>query len=195
MIRKRKALYFLSTVVVLILAGFYIYAFKLPYFVLDEKERTRVVDSIKSSHQLPERFYEIYNIVYPNSLEQNQLQYLIAKEFSNSNERRECPCRLASYGSEWTSSLRLNLPQKTFFVESFATQRKCLNYYASKIVFDKNTKGIEEASIMLFNKQLVELDDDELIEIILIMSNPSFFNKDRYPDRLKSAVESYKKLI
>lgn len=196
-IRKKKLLLILIIITFIIILPIYIYVFKLPYFTIKEEERKYIENLIKTSPELPDRFYEIYDIIYPKSLKQEQLNYLIDRSFNNIKEQVECPCRLAAYNNQWVSRYRLSLPQMTFFIEGFASQKECLNYYASKFQFSKDIIGIKDVSIILYGKEINTLNDREYIELILIMENRHFYNKTRHheiiEEKINKSMQSGKK--
>lgn len=189
--QKRKLLFTLIIIAFIIILSAYLYAFKLPYFTIEKEDRVAIENSIKSSPELPNRFYEIYNIIYPRSLEQGQLNFLLDRSFKNIKEQSECPCRLAAYNNQWVSRYRISLPQMTFFIEDFASQTECLNYYASKFHFNKDIIGINKASLALYNKEINDLYDREYIELILMMENSYFYNKTRHNKIIKERINNY----
>jgi len=187
--RKKTFGFILVMLLTVAIAG-YLYLFRLPYFAIAEKDRTDIIHSIKSAPGLPERFYEVYGLIYPEALEQSQFQYLIRKEFGNIYRKSECPCRLATYYSHLTSRYRISLPQMTFFVEDFVTPKECLNFYAGRIFFGEGITGVSSASENLFNKALADLEDKEYAELIIIMENPSYYNRARRPEAIQGRINS-----
>ena len=186
---NKKLLLTIVLIVLVFVTILYIYTYQLAYLTTDKIERTRIENSLKSSPKLPDRFYEIYNVIYTNSLEQGQLSFFIDRNIKN-NYRSECPCRLVSDKNDWISSYQLNLVHRTFFLESFASQKECLNYYASKFIF-KNNIGLNNVSIAIFGKKIDNLDDKEYIELVLIMENPSFYNRGRDSEFMDKTINKY----
>lgn len=189
---KTKLIFTAISIGIIFILIIFTYVYYIPYLTTEKSERTRIESIIGSTPELPIRFYEIYNTIYPKSLDQGQLFYLVGREFNN---RSECPCRLAASATEWISSYRLSLPQKTFFIESFASQKECLNYFASITYFGNDIRGIKNASLAMFNKNIEDLNDKEYIEIILVMKNPSLYNKKRHPEFVTKRIDEIIKKI
>ncbi len=153
-----------------IIISIFLYFKLIGFIVYDKTIRNEFVNEIKSSPVLPERFYVIYNKIYPQSINGNQWIYLIRRTlFKKGNN--ECPCRLASFESKRPWHENTNVSLYTSHIENFVSQKECLNYYA-------NQKNINQISEKLFNKGLFALNDNEIIELILVMEHPSFSRID-----------------
>jgi hypothetical protein len=168
--------------IVLVSFGLYIYLTKSVYWEIDKKDRIEIVSAIKSASVLPDRFYYIYNKIYPNSLEKRQLYYF----FNRDDGKAECPCRLAGYKASVVYDI--HLANLVFWLENEVSQNECLNYFAAEVDLLDNTIGVLRASGYYFNKKLEDLTDYEFIELIVMIENPSLYNKKRNADRLKNRV-------
>lgn len=164
------------------ISAIYIYFTKAAYWKIDRESRDWAISEIKSAPTLPNRFYDIYNQIYSGALENGQLHYLLNRDNTDS----ECPCRLAAY--ELLSIYDIQLITATFWLENQVTQKECLNYYMSDFKFGNNISGIFEASIFYYQKDIVELDNREIIELLIMMRNPALYNKNRNNERLEKGV-------
>ena len=169
MARGRILLKRLSFIILSVAFGFFIcilFYFKFGgYFLIGKEERVNFVNKVKSSPQLPDRFYEAYNVVYPNSLQGGQLDYFIGRDIKKRNNV-ECPCRLAAYDSGFTEYVYKNLPLTVFYLENYVSQKECLNYYANQIRFREGIIGVKQASRIFFERDIEELDVDECVRLV-----------------------------
>ena len=58
-----------------------------------------------------------------------------------------------------------------------------------------NQKGIYNASEYYYEKDLKDLSSKEQLELIIMMKNPAYYNKRRFPKRLKREAETLDKEI
>ena len=167
--------------------GLYIYSTKSAYWKISKDNQEEIISIIQSAPALPERFYYLYNKIYPGSLDYGQLHY-----FLNRNKGyAECPCRLAGY--KFSTLYNIHLTQLTFWLEEKVSPKECLNYYAAHMDFSNQINGILQASNYYFDKNIRDLSDYELIELIIILENPTLYNKNRKSDRLNKRVNDIMK--
>lgn len=169
-----------SIVILVSLLGSYTYFTKFVYFKVKKDERDKIVWSVKAAPPLPLRFYDIYNKVYSNTLNHGQLYYLFNRE------NNECPCRLASY--DFSSAYKIHLVNFTFWLESQASQKECLTYYLANVDLLHNTKGVFQASEYYSNKSIDNLSDYELLKLIVIIENPSYYNADKLNEKVNNIL-------
>jgi len=150
------------------------------YFILDKPDREELISDIKNSPRLPERFYEIYNTMYRNSLSPDSRMHFFNHE-ADADSRTYCACREATYAKHYPShSGSIEVLILTNFLEQNMSQKECLNYYVKKkawwfkgnILYDMENKN-----------------DSEIIELFLMLENSSLYDKDRNPERVKSKVD------
>ena len=173
--------------IILILSGFYVWLNQRIDHVIDKETYNHFVEEIKTSEDLPERFYEIYGQVTEfnkNSTINRFIFYLIVQ-----NKRKSCPCMEASYGivydtfDTWTVALAL---------DKEVSPKKCLDFYLSRFAFSYHLRGIKNASKFYYQKDLEQLSDDEMLELSIMTMSPTFYNKFRNPERLRDQVEKVK---
>lgn len=174
-----------------VLFGFYFWLNHRLDKVIDRRTYDYLVETIKTSQDLPDKFYEIYGQVteYDEKSTLNKfLFYKIAALLSFDHLRRvknSCPCIEANYGIEsntfdtWTVGLAL---------DKDVSPKKCLDFYLSEFDFLFSVKGIQNASRFYYHKELNQLSDNEMLELSVMTLNPSYFNKVRKPEKLKLKV-------
>lgn len=159
------------------------------YFFLDSSLKKELIELIETSPNLPERFYELYEVAYPKSLENNYLRYIIDKQILEKHES-ELPSISIAYNSNlgW-SRFAIKQIMLTFYIEDKTTQKECLNFYAQDFDFLYKNVGVERASLFYFEKELENLNDREMMSLIVMMKNPSLYNPIRKPERVETKVE------
>lgn len=149
------------------------------YFLIEKSHREQFISDIKNSPQLPERFYVIYETMYPDSLSPDTWMHFF-NHGADSNGQTYCACREAFYVGLYplyVSSIDAMLI--TNYIEQNVSQRECLNYYVKKSAW-----WFKPSPLLNVNT----LTDTEIIELFLRFENSSFYNKDRFPDRVQSKV-------
>jgi hypothetical protein len=142
------------------------------YIILDKSNREQFISEIKNSPQLPERFYEIYSAMYPNSLTPNSWMHEINHE-ADTDSKSYCVCREAFYAGLYPSYVNsVEMMLVTNHAEQNVSQRECLNYYIKK-------KARWFKGHILY--KIEEKSDSEIVEIILLLENSSLYDKDRNP--------------
>lgn len=192
--RKKNILLIIFIFPITIIIGM-LYFVKLGgYFILNKAETGVYINDIKNSPELPNRFYEIYNIIYPDALDNNAWEHFLNKTLEKNDS--PCACEEVIYIS-WhplhtkTSEVIL----LTSLTEDYASQKECLRYYASKFVFPNKIIGVRNAAVQYFHKQIYFLSDSEFTELILIMKNPFIYNKKRYPNRVRADINNILKKL
>jgi hypothetical protein len=182
--RKRTiTIYLISIIFIISLFSFFKFGGN---FIINKTEKEEYIDEIKNSPELPGRFYEIYNVIYSNALETNSWTFLFNREFSEIHSH--CPCREVTFTAWYPLHAGFAMILLTNLTENYTSQKECLNYHADKYHFLHNITGIQNEARYLFGKELEKLNDEELIEIILEMDNPAFYNKKRYPDKMQAQI-------
>jgi len=177
----------ITTSTILILFGLYLWLNQRIDNVVDKATYNSLVEEIKASENLPDRFYEIYGQVteFDEMLTTNKfLFYRLVL-----NKRKPCPCVDASYGVTHNTVDNLTVG---LALDKDVSPKKCLDFYLSKFDFLHHTIGIQNASNFYYQKDLEELSDDEMLELSVMTINPSIYNKIRNPEKLKEKVTEIK---
>jgi hypothetical protein len=184
--RKKILLTIYVTLIILIIGLFSFIKFG-GYFLINKADREAYITEIKNSPELPDRFYEIYNVVFPDALETGSWKYLFNREFGKTYNN--CPCREATYTGWYLRHIGFDMTLLTNMTENHASQKECLNYFTAKTEFPNKIIGIQDASIHFFNKSVSQLNDPELAELVLMMQNPYFYNKKQRPEITQARVD------
>ncbi|MEX0812004.1 MAG: transglycosylase domain-containing protein [Chitinophagales bacterium] len=169
------------------------------YLQTDTKKE--LVASIKQSKELPENFLQAYCKLYPGSLKSNYWGY-VTEHLINKNSDRRCPCRKVAL---FTSSENINYSRGFYKLaptmiglelEDYVSQEQCLNYISSKYNFLRDVNGVWDASWAYFNKDLQDLNNEELAGLLSIIENPVLYDMKRHPDLFdKKRKEIIKKIV
>ena len=165
---------------------------------ITEKQLIELISEIKSSKDLPNRFYELYDKEYPKSLDYSTNKLLLKNLFSK--EKYNSPSITASIISGFSTNhnrdSRLTKPREYILslkLEEETTQKQCLNWVTEKYDFTNRIIGIENASMFYFQKDLEKLNDEELTKLIVIMINPSLYNPSRRKELFENKVKELMK--
>ena len=182
-----KILLFSTILIIFILLGLYIWLKQRVYNVVDKEIYNHLVENIRVSEDLPERFYEIYGQVTEFDENSTTNKFIFFRLLQG--DSKPCPCVNASYGVVFntidTWSVGISLDKDVL-------PKKCLDFYLSRLGFPYSIIGIQNASQFYYKKDLEELSDNEMLELSVMTINSFFYNKIRNPDRLKEEVEKIK---
>ena len=64
-----------------------------------------------------------------------------------------------------------------------------INYYLQNVDFVYNNKGVYEASNYYFQKELSELNFEQMATLIIMTNNPSLYNPKRRPELIKKRIK------
>ncbi len=156
------------------------------YLFVDSGLKNDLISVIEESEDLPDRFYDLYELAYPNSINNHSHLSLF---FNNllGKRKNDCPCGQVAYMSPYNYGWQKVL--FTFHLEGYVSQKQCLNLLVNKMDFLYGNLGINSASSFYYNKKLKDLSSNEMLELILMMDNPSFYNKLKRPEMLKKKVD------
>lgn len=190
----KKLLIIASICFVSICISVYLFCEYGGYVLLDKEHCAESVSLIKRSPTLPPRFYTLYNKVYPNTLNKNLWRFyakafLLARVYrDNNNIYREVSYTLGYY------RIKDFIPA-TFYLKDQVSPEQCLNCMMQRYDFLNNARGIRNASRFYYDKELEHLNDKEMIGLIVMIKNPSYFNKLRFPERHERKVKEILKMI
>ena len=150
-----------------------------------EKELTEFVTKVKFAKELPDRFYQLYEKENPNILSYGLNRQIFSGLFSS--DFMKSPSLLAAMISDIsrkdTDSTKISNRKAytlAWKLEEETTQKECLNWVLENYKFDLYIHGINELANFYFKKEVSELSDRELNDIIALMKKPSIVS---VPDR------------
>jgi hypothetical protein len=163
---------------VILIIGLFSYIRFAGYLLLNKQGKEKLISEIQNSSKLPERFYEIYDVMYPNSLEPDSWLHFFTHQ-ANSEESTYCACREAVYAGIYPLYAKtaeiipiINMAESNF------TQKKCFDYYINKRTKENKTD----------RGNLYSLSDEEIILLLLQIENPNYYNKNRNQEKVQARI-------
>lgn len=152
---------------------------------IDKEAVKLVIKEIQSTKGYDEFVYSTYNQVYDNALERSSFEHLISNLLG---DRKECPCY---YATHWASPYILKSGYKWHenryaaarYLEKEVSQKECLNFILTEFDYRNNNIGIEAAAKFYYQKNIADLEKEELIGLFVMYENPTFYNPKRFPER------------
>jgi len=119
--RKKKLFLFVFLIpAFVVIVGFLFLRFGA-YAIIDKSDREHLISEIRKSPELPQRFYEIYEVIYPDALKRTTLGSYFENQFSD-NFRNECPCEVAAYFGIYRKYFGVKLRLLGFILDDYVTQ-------------------------------------------------------------------------
>lgn len=147
-----------------------------------------IVSEIKKVEHQDDRLVRMYAQIYPNALEKstwNKLWELIW------GENNECPCLDISKRYYFYDKKRFseNHYAVSLMLEREVSQSECINFIFDNFDYLFNSKGVKEAAEAYFKKSISELNDRELIGLIIMQKNSSYYNPIKYPEIFEGEID------
>ncbi len=189
-----KRIFVFLTILIVLLAGvLLVYIENGSGIYLSDETKRRVTIEVRSAPKLPQDFLFFYNKVYPKSLEKGVWAWLFS-QFISQSATTKCPCATLAHRSilyknplNGIESIIAHLTVSRHF-EKVYTQTDCLNYLTHSSDFLRNINGIQTASKFYLNKEIEDLDDREIAELLARMENPLYFDREKHPWNLERKI-------
>jgi hypothetical protein len=188
---KKLIVYTLLFILLAVLA-FFGYIRYGGYLLTDKESRNNIISEIKAAPQLPDNFMTVYNDVYPDGLNKSGWKYVFNR-IPFSERYAYSPSMEIAYqcGASRLHGAFFYIEQLNFVIEDNANPQQCLNKYLENVHF-RGPIGVEEAAQTYFNKPLDELNEDEVLEILARLTNPTLYNKKRRPQLFQDRFNTLK---
>jgi membrane carboxypeptidase/penicillin-binding protein PbpC len=184
----------LVIVVSLLILGLYIFLLNSWKIDFTENEINQYISEIIQAEELPNLFYELYNLDTNNSLENGTLMYLTKNFFFVKTNQplsiwiaKMMYIPKAEY-RKYPHILKIELSLATK-IDKEISPKEQLNFMLKQTEFANGQIGIKSASKYYFNKEITELNENEIASLIVMTRNPSLYNPKRRPEKLKAEVE------
>ncbi|MFV0535853.1 MAG: hypothetical protein ACK5M3_00610 [Dysgonomonas sp.] len=129
--RRKKIIAIICFVPLMLIIGLFSYVKFGGYLIIDKTIKNDFFADINNSPQLPERFYQIYDEIYPKSLNPIFWSHLLIHRDSSDGE--SCACTEAVYAGIYPLYVKTTeIIPIINMVESSFSQKKCLDYYINK---------------------------------------------------------------
>jgi hypothetical protein len=153
---------------------------------IDESDFNNIKTAIANAKPLPPEFLKIYKSINPITTTNGLLYNRITEQYGSG-----CPCNRISqiHPSLTKNNSTSNNYVLSWKLEKQVTQEQCLNYYLQNVDFLYNNKGVYEASNYYFQKELSELNFEQMATLIIMTNNPSLYNPKRRPELIKKRIK------
>lgn len=164
---------------VLAVIAFFSYIRYGGYLLISKEDRDKIICEIKAAPQLPDNFMAVYNDLYPKALTNSGWKYVYNNLILD--KKIECPSRAIAhfYASSRMHGEFYYIVQLNFVLQDNLTQQQCLNKSLEKTDFTNRVIGVENFAMRYFGKPLKELNEDQVLEILVRLKNPSLYNKEK----------------
>ena len=111
-------------------------------------------------------------------------------------KNRNCPCENDSnYIGPYRHGFSFTKMIYKLKIEKEFTEENCLKFDFLNADYLYGNKGVKQASKYYFNKEIDELNEKEIINLILMLENPSLHNPKRERNITKTKIEFIQKYI
>jgi hypothetical protein len=201
-LRHIKILILTLVVLILVFVLGFIGWHKFSWSIYIEKYKVmELSELVNKSEALPDNFYHVYDKLFPNQRHTRVLKSLMLEGISGlfnsrGSEKYYSPTRRLSnmiymaYATKNKQRIESGLSLYfSFALDKYTTPEKCFDYYVHHQDFAQNRIGIRSVSVDLFSKEIKNLSDTEIIELILLLENPIVYNRNLHPDNVKKEME------
>ena len=111
-------------------------------------------------------------------------------------KQRNCSCENASnYIGPYRHGFSITKKIYKLKIEKEFTEMECLKFDFLNADYLDGNKGIKQASKYYFNKEIENLNEREIINLILMLENPSLHNPKRERNITKIKIDFYQRYI
>ena len=160
--------------------------------IYNKSELIEIAEEINSTNELPSRFYDLYEKVFPEYKSRGLITNIYRSLFSLfiGPRKTEVPFSKAPFSLKTAVYMDISLmPNKRVLssdlciaiaLEDLSSNKKCFDYFHKLI-------GIDDMARKLFQKPMKQLSDNEMIELIIYSQWPGFY--DRRPELFQEEIE------
>ena len=185
--------------------GLYIWISEGWRIVFSDSEMKTMATEINSTPSLSQNFYKTYDKLNPTKRNTTMNQELLSMWktlFNISNKPKLCICHTVYHNLELTNDIAKKKLKKrndsggfliyrhlNYFVgwglQNYSTPEKCFDYYINSFVSEakniQSTKALNELLVIPFSR----MTEDQIIEFIILMKAPSYYDKYKNPKRFQ----------
>lgn len=171
----KKLLMSLLFLFILIIGCFYLYLTNSIDLVMPKEKQMIIFTKIKESEDLPKSFYIQYEKLNPNGLNRS---YTVSLLSHFSTKLKKCACEeIYAHPGFFDNYNRLASSIFIYEVNKMFGGKKCLDFALQNADFTNGIKGIKLASKKYFGKEINELNENEVLDMLIIYKNPSFYTR------------------
>lgn len=192
--KLKKALRYVFALLVLLIAGLFLWLNFGAYTFTNSAERDEMIAQVKNAPVLPERFLKIYTKLNTEKMDRSVLVWFL--HALNGHSYYQQPH--VKVAQELLILRRRGEIKNTValasFLENNVTSTECIQFYSAHMDFTHGCIGVQKAAMYYYHKPLPALSDDEMIGLIAMYKNPSLYNQLRNEKRFQDRVNSLKSI-
>ena len=172
----------LFLIFIFIIGSFYFYLTNSIDSVMSEERQQIIFNEINESEELPNSFYIQYEKLNPNGLKRSYTESLLSRF---SDKLKKCACEEIYAHPGYFDNYNRFAPHIFFYEANRKVgAKKCLDYELQNADFTNGIKGIKSASRKYFNKEINDLNENEVLDLLIIHENPSVYNPLKRREKL-----------
>lgn len=156
--------------------------------VMTKERQEWFINSINNSPDLPDKLYKTLHKYYPNRFSNSVWSSLLYGVLFNKKHKCEYLSLYYYPVMDKHSKLRFQHIIVALEIEENCSQKKCFDYRMSTSRYGSGIRGIHQASLKFYNKELSKLNEREILSLIIIPIAPSWYSPRRNPERLKRVI-------
>jgi len=189
LIAKILGLFFLGLLLFVFIFIVYLKSDYNASFVPSEVNQT--ITDIKNAKPLPESFIKVYDQVNGFSTTNQIILHQFFSDYS-----KHCPCLELTYNQRHLFNYKERFTGNRYVLawkfEKELSPDQCLNALAAYYDFTHDARDIYQAARFYFQRELGDLNWDEMATLSLMMRNSSLYNPRRRPELVKKTLEDIK---
>ncbi len=175
--------------------------------LLSNEEMIEYASHVKEAPPMPENFMRVYTAIFPNHVNTTLTQQIFVNygtrflfRHTEIDDKPHCMCDMIYdiakkrhqelEDVEWDG--RLQDLEFGFGIEKYATPQECFNYVMQFRVPELLNQLSSKQYAHLKDKQIAEMNDDELLELILLMKSRQRYSRHKNPARFEKALTHYR---
>ena len=183
----RNIIMTLLLIFIIIMGCFYFYLTNSINSVMTKERQLIIFNKIKESEELPNSFYIQYEKLNPNGLKRSYTESLLARL---SNKFKKCACEeIYAHPGYFDNYNRFAPHIFVYEANKKVGAKKCLDYELQNADFTNGINGVKLASRKYFNKDINDLNEIEVLDLLIIHENPALYNSLKGREKLRKRRE------
>lgn len=180
------------------------------HLLLTNEEMMEYAQRVKEAPPMPENFMQVYTAIFPNHVNTTLTQQVFVNygsrflfRHTELDEKPHCMCDMIYdiakkkhqelEDVEWDG--RLQDLEFGFGIEKYATPEECFNYVMQHRVPELLGQLSNKQYAHLKQKNIEEMNEDELLELILLLKSRSRYSRHKNPHKFEKALSNYKEKL
>lgn len=180
------------------------------HLLLSNDEMMEYAERVNSAEPMPQNFMRVYTAIFPNHINTTLTQQVFVNygtrfllRHTELDEKPHCFCDMVYdiqkqrhqelEDLEWDG--RLQDLEFGFGVEKYSSPENCFNYVMQYRVPELLEQLSMKRYAHLKTKEISEMNDDELLELILLLKSRSRYSRHKNPAKFEKALTHYRERL